>query len=184
MGPDNSAARNRRKEIRMKRLVVPVGTFALLAGMVGCSSNPREGVLKATIGAVDKATAQLRNVKANINAAVEKSTKEKKDLTEADFKPAVAAADELKKVAKELQTLREHADALKDSTPKEEREQLAQQYKGSLQGALVQLEKAQTEVNQAIKQVEDRGGNDQKAIDIVKKALAQAQGEFEGLTKQ
>jgi hypothetical protein len=61
---------------------------------------------------------------------------------------------------------------------------LAQKYRDRLQGALVQLEKAQTEVSQAIKQVEDRGDSDRQAVDALKKALALAQGEFEGLTKQ
>ena len=79
----------------MKRTIVLVGTFGLLAGLVGCSSNPAEGFLNANIGTIDKLTAQLRNVKTNINAAVERSEKEKKPLTEADFKPAVAAAPEV-----------------------------------------------------------------------------------------
>ncbi len=168
----------------MKRSFVLIGTFGLLACTVGCSSNPRETVLNATIGTVDKAAAQLRNIKANITAALEKSDKEKKPLTEDEFKPAIAAAAELKKVAKEKQTLRDQADALKDSTTKEEREELSKKYRDRWEGAMVQLVKAQTEVSQAIKQVEDRGGNDRNAVESLKKALSEAQGEFEGLTKQ
>ena len=166
----------------MKRCVVLVGTFWLLAAVAGCSSDPRDAFLAQEISTIDKATEQLRSVKVEVNKAVEKAAKDNKALTAADLEPAVKAADKLRDIGKEMQMLKEKTDALKESTTKDEREELVQKYRDKLQGALVKLDKAQTEMDQAVKKADERGPRE--VVDVLKKTLRQAQGEFQTIAKQ
>jgi hypothetical protein len=166
----------------MKRIVVLAGTFCLLAGLIGCSSNVGDALLNADVEVMNKSAAQLRSVKDRVNEAVQKAAKDNKSLTDTDLKPAVKAAEALKDIGKALQQLKEKTDALKDSTTKEEREELAQRFKDRMLTATVDLVKAQQEVDQAIRKAEERGPRE--AVDELKKTLRMAEGEFEVLAKQ
>jgi hypothetical protein len=166
----------------MKRSIVLVGTFWLLAAVAGCSSDPRAGFLDLEISTINKATDQLRSVKVDVDKAVDKATKENKPVTAADLEPAVKAADKLRDIGKELQMLKEKTDALKDSTTKEEREELVKRYQDKLQKALVKLDEAQTAMDQAVKKADEKGPRE--VVDILKKTLRQAEGEFQTIAKQ
>jgi hypothetical protein len=166
----------------MKRRVVFAAACWLLASMVGCSSNPREAQLDAVIFTVNNTKAKLDIVKKKVTEALEKAAKANKNLTDADLKDAVAAAAELRNAGKAMQQIKEKTDSLKDSTTKEERDELIQKFRDKLQSALVGLDKAQSEVDDAIKKAEDRGPKE--AVDELKKTLKLAQGEFEVLARQ
>jgi hypothetical protein len=154
-----------------------------MAAVLGCSSNPSDVLGNATISTVNKAAEDLRIVKTKVNEAVDKSTKDNKELTDNDLKPAVNAAAKLKDVGREMQQIKERTDALKDSISKAEREELDQRFKGRLQDALVALDKAVTEVDQAVRRAEEKAPNKQ-VVDELKKTLKIAKGEFEVLAKQ
>jgi hypothetical protein len=98
------------------------------------------------------------------------------------LKPAVNQATKLKELGRQLQALKEKTDSLKEAITKEERDELAKNYRKKLQDALVGLDKAQTEMDQAIRRAEEKGPRE--AVDELKNTLKLVQGEFEVLAKQ
>jgi hypothetical protein len=171
------------KESCMRRTAVLLGTgLLLLAGAVGCSSNPRDALVNNNINVLRDATVHLRSVKDKVNAAVQKATSENKQLTAADLKPAVDAVSQLRDDGKRLQKTKEDTDALKNPTSPEEREELRKRFQGKWEEANVDLEKAQQELDVALRKAEERSSRD--TVDELKKTLNLAEMEFKVLARQ
>jgi hypothetical protein len=163
----------------MNRTVVLLGTVLPLLGVVGCGSNPRDALVNNNIAVLRDATVQLRSVKDKVNAAVEKATKEQKTLSAADLKPAVDAAAQLREVGKRLQKNKEDTDTLKDTTPPQERDDLRKRFQTKWVEANVDLERAQQELDTALRKAEER--STREIVSELKNTLTQAQLEFKVL---
>jgi len=161
----------------MKRTIVLAGTVCLVAGLAGCSSNPGEAQLNADIGAMRKAAAQCRVIKDKVNEALAKSKDNKLDL-----KAAVNAVIQLKEDGKEMQLIREHTDLVKDNTTPEQRQDLVKRFKEKFEEAGVELQKAEEEMDAAIRKADEHGPKE--AVEELKKTLVLAMHEFEMLAKQ
>ncbi len=104
----------------MKRLLVMTIALGMCVSLVGCGSDPREGLVAATIQEVEAAATKVSNIRNKIDDAVKKTETGKTP----DFKEALLEIDGLKKIAKLMQELKVKADALKDKTTEEERKEL------------------------------------------------------------
>jgi hypothetical protein len=167
----------------MRRGAILLGMgLLLLAGVVGCGSNPRDALVNSEINLIRDATVHLRGIKDKVNAAVQKSTSENKPLTSADLKPAVDAVTQLREDGKRLQKSKEDTDALKTTTPPEERDELRKRFQGKWEEASVDLEKAQQELDLALRKAEERSNKD--TVDELKKTLNLAELEFKVLARQ
>src|SRR5437660_9875853 len=100
------------KECGMKRVWMIMTALVMGVTMVGCASDPREGLVEATVGDVETAAAKVMNIKNEINNAVNNTPSGKTP----DFKKAELEVDALKRIAKEMQEFKIKADALKDKT--------------------------------------------------------------------
>jgi hypothetical protein len=167
----------------MKRHLVLVGVFFLLAGLVGCGSDSGDAPVNQAIVVMNNARARLAAVKNEVNKAVDKAASENnRELKDEDLKPAVTEASRLKDVGIELQKVKERADALKSSITAEERDELTRRFKGRWEQESIELQKTQDELDQAIKKAEDRGPK--TAVDELKKTLRLGLGDFEVIARQ
>jgi uncharacterized protein YdcH (DUF465 family) len=167
----------------MKRQLVLVGIFFLLAGLVGCGSESGDAQVSQAIVVMNNARARLAAVKNEVNKAVDKAAGENnRELTGDDFKPAVTAAGGLKEAGSELQRVRERTEALKGSITPEERDELTKRFKSRWEQESIELQKTQDELDQAIKRAEDRGPK--TAVDELKKTLRLGLGDFEVIARQ
>ncbi len=161
----------------MKRALVLMGVLALSAGLVGCSTDPREGLVAATVGDLETAATKVANIKTRLDDAVKKTEVGKNP----DFKEAILEIDGLKKIAAEMKNKKNQADALKDTTTEEEKKELTDRVKGRLVDVVDRLSKAKKELNDTMAQLEVQHKD---ALKTVREKLIEADGEFEAISRQ
>ena len=161
----------------MKRALVFVGALSMAATLVGCGSDPREGLVAVALGDVENAATKVTNIKAKIEEAVKKTEVGKTP----DFKEALLEVDALKKVAKEMQKHKMEADTLKDKTTEEERKDLTEKFRSRVNSAIDRAAKAKKELNDTMVAVETQH---KEGLKIVREKLAEADGEFEAISRQ
>jgi ribosome recycling factor len=165
-----------RKECGMKRVLVLMGALLIAVAVPGCGSDPREGLVDATAGDVETAATKVTNIRMKIEDAVKKTEAGKTP----DFKEALLEVDALKRIAKEMQEFKIKADALKDKTTEEERKDLADKIKPRLNNAIERVAKAKKELNETMAAVE---AQHKDALKTVREKLAEADGEFEAISR-
>lgn len=161
----------------MKRVLVLVSVLGLCVSVVGCGSDPREGLVAATVNDLGNAATKVANIKAKIEDAVKKTEAGKTP----DFKEAILEVDALKKIAKEMQELKMKTESLKDKTTEEERKALADQYREQVANVVERLSKTRKELIEAIASVESQHKD---AFKPVRDKLVEAEGEFEAISRQ
>ena len=160
----------------MKRVLPALGAMIMCGVMIGCGSDPREGLVDAAVVGVETGATKVMNIKNKIEDAVKKTETGKTP----DFKEALLEVDALKKIAKEMQDLKIKADALKDKTNEEERKDLADRIKPRLNSAIDRVVKAKKELNETMVAVE---AQHKDALKTVREKLAEADGEFEAISR-
>jgi PBP1b-binding outer membrane lipoprotein LpoB len=161
----------------MKRVLMLVGALLMAMTIMGCASDPREGLVDATAGDVETAATKVTNIKLKIEEAVKKTETGKTP----DFKEAILEVEALKRIAKEMQDFKIKADALKDKTTEEERKDLADKIKTRLNNAMERVAKAKKELNETMAAVE---AQHKDALKTVREKLIEADGEFEAISRQ
>ncbi len=164
-----------RKECGMKRVLVLAAALGMALNLVGCSSDPREGLVAAAVTDVDNAATKVTNIKVKIEDAVKKAEPGKAP----DFKEALLEVDALKKIAKEMQELKMKADALKDKTTEDQKKELSDTFKIRLNTANERVAKAKKELNDTLVAAEAQRKD---ALKSVRDKLAEADGEFESIS--
>lgn len=144
--------------------------------LVGCGSDPREGLVAAAVGDLDSAATKVQNIKNKVDDAVKKSSGKAPE-----FKEAIAEVDALKKIAKDMQELKLRADALAGKTTEEERKDLTDKYKVQLNQAITRLTKARNELKASIVAAETQ---DKDAVKPLRDKLEEAEGEFEAISRR
>ncbi len=155
----------------MKRLL-GLGWILASFTVVGCGSNPRDGLISTTIEHMSDAASKVASIKDRIGEAVKKAEKEKKDP---DFKEAIIAAESLKKTAKDLQALKLETEKLKGGTSEEESKELAKRWKDKLNAVEVRLYTELTELRKVMKEVESQNKD---ALKELRAKINEADGEF------
>src|ERR1700683_4768915 len=160
----------------MKRVLILAAALAMGTTLVGCGSDPREGLVAAAVTDVDNAATKVSNIKLKIEDAVKKAEAGKAP----DFKDALLEVDALKKIAKEMQELKMKADALKDKTTEDEKKELSETFKIRLNTANERVAKAKKELNDTLVAVK---AQHKDALTTVREKLAEADGEFESISR-
>ena len=164
----------------MKKLVALGSTFFLVLALSGCSSDQREAQISKTIGELNKAASSITNIKEN----VDKWDKESKDAEKTKYlKQAIEGTNTLKKIAQELQAIKQTTETLEPAT-KEQKEEYAEKYRAQLGSAINRVNQEQTALNEAMIRAETAHRDMANALGELKQKLQLAQGEFEVLTKQ
>jgi DNA-binding transcriptional MerR regulator len=129
----------------MKRALLMASACLFLFGLTGCSSDPRDEQIKRVVAALEEAVGDVQNVSDGIEEAVKKAKAdpEKKELTEAELKPAIEAIDRLKKVGDKLQIIKAKIDSLPDPPAEDQKKELIDKNKADLEGKLERLDKEQ-----------------------------------------
>jgi hypothetical protein len=161
----------------MKRLLYATGALLLGIMLSGCSSDPREGLVDATVGDIETAATKVQNIKSKIDAAI-KNTEAGKTP---DFKEALQEADALKKIGKEMQEYKIRADALRGKASEEERQELTERIKPRLNKAIDRAVKATRELNETLASVDAQYKD---ALKPLRDKLSEANGEFEVIARQ
>jgi predicted ribosome quality control (RQC) complex YloA/Tae2 family protein len=157
----------------MNRFLTLTGVLLLCVPLVGCTSDPREGLVDNTVRNLDSAASKVASIKSRIEEALKKTETGKTP----DFKEAILEVDALKKIAKEMQELKMKSDALKDKTTEEERKELASKFQAPLNSAIERIAKYRKELSDTMAQHKD-------VLKEVQTKLAEAEGEFEAIARR
>jgi hypothetical protein len=170
----------------MKKAVVLGSTLWFLCGLVGCSSDNREKLIKDVITRMTGAAETLGTVKTQVTAAVNEAKKANppRTVTEADLKKAVSTANDAVKLGKEMQQLRLIIEGKREATTDEQRREWARKYQNEVQQAAERLVKSQRELNATLQDLEVSSTAAKAAVEPLRKALEEVQQEFEAVTKQ
>src|ERR1022692_2695668 len=155
----------------MKRLLVSSLALGMCLALVGCGSDPREGLVNGTVEKLQNAATKV----ANINKKIEEAVKKTESGKTPDFKEAILEVESLKNLAKEMQRLKTETEALKEKTPEEEQRALRDKIRGPLNDAIERLSKAKKDLNDTLVAV-DKDHKD--ALKPVREKLTEAEGEF------
>ena len=161
----------------MNRLLVLTVALGMCVTMVGCGSDPREGLVAATIQEVEAAATKVANIRTKIDDAVKKTETGKVP----DFKEVLVEVDGLKKIAKLMQELKAKADVLKDKTTDEERKDLTEKNRVPLNKANERVAEARAKLNETMAAVE---AQHKDALKTVREKLIEADAEFEAISRQ
>jgi hypothetical protein len=161
----------------MKRLLILTVALGTCVSLVGCGSDPRPGLVTATIQEVEAAATKVSTIRSKIDEAVKKTEAGKTP----DFKEVLIEVDGLKKIAKQMQELKVKADALKDKTTEEERKELTDKNRLPLNKANERVAEARAKLNETLAAVE---AQHKDALKTVREKLTEADAEFEAISRQ
>ena len=160
----------------MKRYVVLTVALGMCASLVGCGSDPRDGLVAATIQQVDAAATKVTSIRTKIDEAVKKTDPGKTP----DFKDVLVEVDGLKKIGKSMQDLNVRVAALGNKNTDEERKRLTDENRGPLKIALERIADAHAKLNQTMAAVE---ADHKDALKTVREKLTEADAEFEAISR-
>jgi chromosome segregation ATPase len=160
----------------MKRVLTLVGALLTCVPLVGCGTDERAGLVATTVTQLEDAATKVANIKRKLDEAVKKT----KVGENPDFKDVNAEVDSLKKIAKQMQELKLKADALKEKTTAEEREEL-KKYRGNVNTAIDRLSTSRKELNETLIAAEE---HHKEALKAVRDKLQEAEGEFAAIARR
>lgn len=155
-------------------LVLAFGMF----GLVGCSSNQREGLVSQAVNILDTTATSLDNVKARALDAIKKKDKG------IDLKETEAACKQLGDNGKQLQQLYHAAQALKEGTTPDEVKEYSKRFAARIQDGMKRIGEAGRDASEAIRKLETEVKDDPQAkaeVEKIRDLFNKAQGEFEAL---
>lgn len=163
------------------RLLVRVMFVAMPLMLVGCASDPREAKINAVITYVNAAATSISGIKDSVAAAVKKA--DNKKLDSAELQKAVQSVADLKDLAggKKMQGAKQDIEALAGSTPKAERDALAEKFRGRLSGAMARLDEERRALEKTILEAE---ALDVESMKELRSKLTEAEGSFVMLARQ
>jgi hypothetical protein len=147
--------------------------------LVGCASDPREAKITAVIGYVNNAATEISAIKDNVASAVKKA--DNKKLDSAEMKKALPSIENLKNLTKEMQKAKQQIATLAETTPKDERDKLAEQFRGKLSAALARLDEERRALEKTILEAE---ALDNESVKDLRSKLTEAEGNFVMLARQ
>lgn len=166
----------------MNRSLKIVGVGMLLTAIAGCGADPRVEVVSAVVAVVNDAAGNLKSVTERLNDAVKAADKENKALTVEDLKPALDAVEDLQKTGMKLQQYKGAVERFKEGITKDQKESLAEQFRGPLEQAVVTLYQRQLSLQEALQLAEKNKANE-TPLKKLRTKLQTAEGEFQILTK-
>ena len=162
----------------MKRILVPLSTMLVCAILSGCSGDPRSDAVGAVVGLMNGAAGDVKSITTAVDKAVDKHKKENVPLELTD---AIAAAKGLAETGKKLQEIKTNQiDHIKPAT-EEEKVELAEKYRSSINSAVTALVKAKTDLNKALQAAE---AIDKDKVEELRTKIREAEGPFEALARQ
>jgi hypothetical protein len=168
----------------MKKLSVLLGTL-LSCCVIGCGQDPNDKLVADTIAQLKNATSKIEEVSSTLTAATADAKKSGKPLAIARVATATEQAGELKVPALVLQRIKAETEVRKDSLTKDQREVLANKYKGDFQRSLADLDAAQKKLDAALKEAEPvADGDGKQALEKLREKLKESQDEYEVLNKR
>lgn len=151
----------------------------VLAFIVGCGTDPREGYVSSTINLMSDTATKINT----LNDKIEEAKKKKEKDKVWDFKEAIDSAEGLKKTGQELQKNYQRVRALREPTTQEEKEAFKQQFQRQITDAAAKLDEANRKLTASIKELEAEFKKDANNPEWTKlqKALADAHSQFDVL---
>lgn len=163
----------------MMRLLFRWVVWVLPLSLVGCASDPRETKVRAVLGNVESAATYVADIKSAVTEAQKKA--DNKKLNAAEMKTALAGVESLKTLAKEMQKNKQQIEGLASSTPKEQRDALAEQFRGKLSNAMARLDEERRGLEKTLAEAE---AIDPDTIRDFRAKLTEAEGSFVVLARQ
>jgi hypothetical protein len=168
----------------MRKLSVLLCTFAVF-GLAGCADDANDQLVARTISTLSSTTSTVEQITKTLNDGVAKAKQENKPLDKNALIEATKKADDLKKIAGELQRIKADTEVVKDSITTEQKVALAKKHKQNFVQALSDLDAAQRKLDAALKDAEAvTAAEDKPVMEKLREKLTEAQQEFEVLTKR
>jgi hypothetical protein len=169
----------------MRQLYVLAGTL-FLCGLVGCGQDPNDVLVSDTIAKLQDTTRSIEGIAKILEIEVEAAKKGGKALDEKKIAEAKVEAENLAKLAKELQVIKGRTDSIKDNLTNDQRDALAKKYKDQFQSAANALYKAQNNLEAALKNAEGLATTptSKSAMTDLKTAIQNSQKEFAFMNKK
>jgi len=163
----------------MMRVLFRWVVWVLPLALVGCASDPRETRVRAVLGNIESAATYVADIKSAVSEAVKKA--DNKKLNKAELEKTASGLDGLKNVAKEMQKTKQQIEGLAASTPKEQRDALAEQFRGKLTGAIAHLDEERRGLEKTLAEAETI---DPDAVKDLRAKLTEAEGSFTVMARQ
>ncbi len=168
----------------MKRFLSAAGMILLSVILIGCGHDTREGLIQDTIGMMNSASTQVKNITDRVKEATDRfAADSKKGL---DLSDAVKAADELKKTGNKAQEIKRAIDMYRTKITAEDQRVNAEKQKqsGELSGAFKKLVDRKNDLREALAVAEKMEGGKEKAkVDALREKIVEAEGPYESLTR-
>lgn len=164
----------------MMRLLVRWVVWMLPLGLVGCASDPREAKINSVVGYVNSAATQLSAIKDSVSNSIKKA--ENKKLNAAELNTAITNVESLKALTKKMQEAKQQIEGLAASTPKEQRDALAEQFRPKLSSAMALLDEERRALEKTILEAEALDSESVKVKELRSK-LTEAEGSFVMLSR-
>ena len=153
-----------------------------LAFVVGCGTDPREGLVTSTVQLMNDTASKVNSVTDKIEEAKKKKEKDKVW----DFKDAIQSAEDLDKTGKELQKNYQRVRTLREPTTAEEKDVLKKQFQGQITDAARKLDEANLKLAASFKELEGEFKKDANNAEWLKfrQKLNDAHSQFQVLAVQ
>ncbi len=158
---------------------------ALLAGLTGCGASQRDQEIRHVIELISNVSSTYRTLKDDLNKASDKHEKDKKPLTEEDWRPLVVKAEDLKKIAQEVQAYKGHLDSFRDSTSDEQKRRFAESYGVDFRDRVLEVDREERAYHVAFNRAYDLSNDlGKEEADKLRKTVKDGKDVFDLLTKQ
>ena len=163
----------------MRSLPVRCVVFVMPLMLASCASDPREAKITAVIGFVNTAATEITAIKDTVSSAIKKA--ENKKLDGAELKKALPSIENLKNLTKEMQKTKQQIGDLSASTPKEDRDKLAETFRPKLSAAMARLDEERRALEKTVLEAE---ALDSESVKDLRSKLTEAEGNFVMLARQ
>jgi hypothetical protein len=169
----------------MRKLYVLAGTL-FICGLVGCGPDPNDILVSDTIAKLGDTTRSIDGIAKILEDEVGAAKKGGKSMDEKKIAAAKLEAENLAKLAKELQQIKGRTDSIKDNLTSDQRDALSKKYKDQFQSAANGLYTAQKKLEAVLKEAEVLATSppSKTAMAELKTTIQNSQKEFAVMTKK
>lgn len=172
----------RLRELSMKRFFMLSATVVLCSILTGCGSESYEGLVSATINLIDQAGTDVGAIKNKVAEAVKNLDENK--VKSLDLKPAIKAADALKKTGETAQDIKRKIEHIREKVTEEERKAYAAQQKNRLNDVFRRLLDQREQLRKELDAAEAvDNGKYKAAVADLRKKITDAESPFEAMAR-
>jgi F0F1-type ATP synthase membrane subunit b/b' len=178
LGPKDCFDQTKEKGTNM-RFLMRFGAVLLPLFLFGCATDPREGLISSAIGQLNEAANKIASIKDDVDKSIAKGENNK--LSAKELKDSYTSIEDLKNLSKEMQKIKQRADAVGGTLTADERTNLREQFQKRLNDAMANIERERSELEKKLVEAEAK---DPDAVKELRSKLTEVEGNFVMLARQ